>query len=130
MSEAEALNPAFYVLGFGGLVDSLVLLALFLWARWVAIKHDTPVWRALIWLPVAGAIATALGLGGTIWSLVRTFDAVALIAPELKATALAEGIERAMVATAAGLGVGGSMLVGSIVASIVGTVRKRRDIEP
>src|SRR5688500_1077306 len=57
-------------------------------------------WRHLVWLPVAGFVLGAVGLGLTVWGLVHAFEAVAGADPSAKAQILSDGISRAMYATA------------------------------
>ncbi len=108
-----------------GLVMQVLLTAALVWlARRVALRRDTPFWRGMVWLPVAGGVAPVVGLAGTVVALLWAFQAVADQPPADKAGELASAIGGAMMFTAVG-GIAGTLAtVGSFVASVVGLVAR------
>ncbi len=67
--------------------------------------------RRLNYLSLIANIATLLGLLGTIFGLIQSFEAVAAADPAEKAEMLSNGISKAMLTTAAGLIVAISLMV-------------------
>jgi len=64
-------------------------------------------------------IATLLGLLGTVSGLIRAFTAIALAAPDQKATILSKGISEAMLNTAFGLSIAVTCIIGHLFLSNV-----------
>lgn len=112
------MHVAVFVLTLGFQV--LLTAALFVWGRWVGRRQG---WNRVAWLPVVAGVLWALGFGGTLYGLSRSFRAVADARPEEKARLLAEGIDTAMWATAV-LGIpAGAIYLVAIAIFLVGTFR-------
>jgi biopolymer transport protein ExbB/TolQ len=106
----------------GGLIQLGIVAALTWWARWVARRHGSRIWRLLSWLPVLGLLSASFGLVATVVGLLHAFGSIGALPAEQKATALANGISVAMYGTAAGLVGEVACTLVSVVASLVGTV--------
>jgi hypothetical protein len=100
-SGSEAVVNAEIVRGLaiGVVVQTIVALGLRAWAR--RLTDRAPAWgRHVPILPLVGLGLILLGLGGTIFGLVRAFAAVASVDPARKAQVLASAIAEAMNSTA------------------------------
>ncbi len=111
----------------GLVVQVVVTGALAAWGRWVEARMGGGVlwkWaRRGPWLSFALVIPGML-LG--IWLITRAFGAAQSLSSEYKARALAEGISRAMNVSALFFLPGYLILLGSIVAFVVGSLRAAR----
>lgn len=109
----------------GVLVQGLVTVALFFWARRVARRRDGVWWRRATWLPLAGFGLSLLGVLVSTVYLVSAFKAVANADPSMKASLLASNISDAMSYTAF-LVLPSWLVYGvSVVVSATGTMKKR-----
>lgn len=80
-------------------------------------------WRWAARTPVAALVVGFLGAGVTVVALVSAFRAVASVPPEQKADLLADGIARAMVATAVVGPMSLLLYAASVVVFAVGSAR-------
>ena len=120
MGAGEAAAIAGSVVAF--VVQLLVPLALAYWGRRVAARRgNTRAWRIASWLPLVALAASLLGIVGTILGLVQSFGAVASVEPASRATALADGISTAMIATAIGGVISIALYLVAITAFVYGT---------
>ena len=120
MGAGEAAAIAGSVVAF--VVQLLVPLALAYWGRRVAARRgNTRAWRIASCLPLVALAASLLGIVGTILGLVRSFGAVASVEPASRATALADGISTAMIATAIGGVISIALYLVAITAFVYGT---------
>jgi hypothetical protein len=126
MQSYSELGPQLLTTCGAEIVPLLLVLALLLWGRWVARKHDTRGWWIAAWLPVAGLVVQHVGIALTIAGLIDAFDTVSAAPPESRAVHLAQGIARAMWPTAVGVGLAALIYLGCLVAYAVGTWRPAR----
>ena len=101
-------------------MDFLAII-LFFWALWLSKQTGAPRW--LRFVPPALVISFFGGFFGTLWGLARAFKGVEGLAPSEKAHALADGISRAMVFTAANLSFDAVVLV--VLVTMTWSLRRR-----
>jgi hypothetical protein len=108
----------------GLVLQVLVTFALSAWGGWVARRRGNG--RAWAWAPRAPWISFALltiGLAISLPMLLRTFDRIATVEASNRATALAEGISRAMKVSAPFFGFGYLVLFVFVAFCVVGSLR-------
>ena len=98
--------------------------ALHVWARRVAQRQSTSVYRRLRWLPACGMAALAGGFGLASILLVSAFSAIADAEASEKARILAESISEAVNVGAIFILASAVLLGTSAIASFVGTLRR------
>lgn len=107
----------------GVLLQTLISLALFAWARWVARRRAPAAWWKLVaWLPIAALGLATLGAVASVVLLAGAFSAVAAVDPARKAEMLARGISEAMNTTAVLIVGSWLMYAASVVLSIAGSL--------
>ena len=67
-----------------GLVQAAITVALYVWGSTVAARRRTRFWWWARWLPILALILATAGVIGNVVQLVAAFDAVGLLAPELR----------------------------------------------
>jgi protein-S-isoprenylcysteine O-methyltransferase Ste14 len=105
-------------------VQALVTLGLHAWGRWVAARQGGRWWRRASWMPLLGLVLALLGIGTTVVLLVQAFGALSGVDAADRASALSDGIARAMVATAATAPVSALLYLASLIVFTVGSVRR------
>lgn len=106
------------------LAQVLGSVGLIVWARRVAAKRGTPLYRRLRWLPIVGAVLLVSGVTVAAALIVRGgFDLASHAVPEDRARMLAEAISQGMnVGASIGM-IAWALLISSAVASLVGSRR-------
>lgn len=105
-------------------VQVLVTLGLHAWGRWVAARQGGRWWRRASWMPLLGLGLALLGIAATVILLVQAFGALSGVDAANRASALSDGIARAMVATAATAPVSSLLYLASLVVFSVGSLRR------
>jgi hypothetical protein len=111
------------------LTPTALCIGLIVWSQRVGARYPVGSrWRRLWILPVASLVVPFVGLGGTMLLLALSFSPSELLASpaESRATVLAQGIANAMNMTVLGIGASFVLLVGSVVAVVVGHLRAPR----
>jgi hypothetical protein len=114
----------------GVVVQVVVSLAIYAWARWVARRQGGRGWRIASSMPLVALVLSVTGLAWSVTLLSRAFEATAAVNAADRATYLSEGIAVAMRVAAIFALPSWGLYLGSLVTSFVGSVRRLRDTDP
>lgn len=110
----------------GVVIQLIVSLGMYAWARWVARRHGGRAWRLASWMPLVALVLSVTGLVWSVTLLVRAFEATAAVNAADRATYLSEEISVAMNCAAIFALPSWALYLASLVTSFVGSVRKPR----
>jgi hypothetical protein len=109
----------------GAFVQTAISVGLWTWGRSVARRRGGAFWRWFAWAPLVALGLSVVGTALSVWLLIRAFGAVSDGDPTTKATVLARGISEAMNVTAALVLPSWALYLASLIAFLVGTLRRR-----
>jgi hypothetical protein len=102
---------------------TLVVAPLLVWWATRVGRARGGAWRWLPVAPLAAVVVGVCGLLGTIVALALAFETVAQVDPSRKAVVLSESIASAMWITVVSAGSGWALILGTLGACVVGTLR-------
>ena len=115
-------------IAIGLALQTLMTMALTAWGRWVSRRQGaTPTWTWAARGPWISFAALMLGMAISIRMLLVAFERVANVEAGQRAVVLSQSIAHAMIATAVFFVPGYLVLLASVTAFIVGSLRAPRD---